>query len=190
MYRHELYTKKLNKAGVKISCSSRRNLKFLSRNTGTSARTRISKCNIQTIGMGPPKDPTETLPDVEYPLRDKTITVTQCGRICVGRRKINFSRVFAGQSVGVRQVDDRIWMVSFMDYDLGYFDDESNCVEAGENPFGAKVLPMSSVQSVTYVSGQDLVVVLGGASPTIGNSLNLTKSLNSRSPIRSTRLRN
>jgi len=81
-------------------------------------------------------------------------------------------------------------MVSFMDYDLGYFDDESNCVEAGENPFGAKVLPMSSVQSVTYVSGQDLVVVLGGASPTIGNSLNLTKSLNSRSPIRSTRLRN
>jgi putative transposase len=85
------------------------------------------------------------LPEVEYPLHDKTITVTECGRICVDSRKINFSRVFAGQSVGIRQVEDKIWLVSFMDYDLGYFDEETNRVEPGENPFGAKVLPMSSV---------------------------------------------
>jgi len=31
----------------------------------------------------------------------------------------------AGQSVGVSQVGDRIWLVSFMQYDLGYFDDET-----------------------------------------------------------------
>ena len=68
---------------------------------------------------------------------------TQCGRICMDRRKINFSQVFAGQKVGVRQVDDKIWLVSFMNYDLGYFDEESNRVEPGANPFGAKVLPMS-----------------------------------------------
>jgi putative transposase len=85
------------------------------------------------------------LPDVDYPLHDKTVTVTQCGRICVGRRKINFSQVFAGQLVGITQVDDKIWMVTFMDYDLGYFDEESNRVEPGVNPFGAKVLPMSPV---------------------------------------------
>lgn len=80
--------------------------------------------------------------DVEYPLHDKTITVTRCGRICVSGRKINFSRVFAGQDIGIRQVDDRIWLVSFMDYDIGYFDEEKDSVEPGENPFGVKVLPM------------------------------------------------
>lgn len=85
------------------------------------------------------------LPDVEYPLHDRSITVTACGRICMNRRKINFSQVFAGQTVGVKQVEDNIWLVSFMDYDLGYFDEETNRVEPGENPFGSKVLPMSSV---------------------------------------------
>ncbi|MDZ4663232.1 MAG: IS481 family transposase [Pseudomonadota bacterium] len=87
----------------------------------------------------------EGLPDVEYPMHDKTLTVTDCGRICLDGRKINFSRVFAGQNVGIKQVDDRIWLVSFMNYDLGYFDEEAARVEPGENPFGAKVLPMSSV---------------------------------------------
>jgi hypothetical protein len=28
----------------------------------------------------------------------------------------------AGQAVGVKEVDDGIWLVSFMDYDLGYVD--------------------------------------------------------------------
>jgi putative transposase len=31
-----------------------------------------------------------------------------------------------------------------MQYDLGYFDDEAIRVEPINNPFGAKVLPMSS----------------------------------------------
>lgn len=86
----------------------------------------------------------EGLPDLEYPLHDRTIVVTNCGRICMNRRKINFSRVFAGHPVGVRQVDDRIWLVSFMNYDLGFFDEESDRVEPGQNPFAEKVLPMSS----------------------------------------------
>lgn len=41
--------------------------------------------------------------------------VTTCGRICYKRKKINLSQVFAGQTVGVKQVDDRIWLASFMD---------------------------------------------------------------------------
>jgi putative transposase len=59
-------------------------------------------------------------------------------------RKINLSTVFAGQNVGVKQVSDRIWLVSFMDYDLGFFDDETSRLEPATNPFGVKVLPMSS----------------------------------------------
>ena len=31
-----------------------------------------------------------------YPFHDRTITVTRCGRLCFGRRKINLSTVFAG----------------------------------------------------------------------------------------------
>ena len=73
----------------------------------------------------------------------RTATVTRCGRICWKRRKINLSVVFAGQNVGVRQVSDRIWLVSFMDYDLGYFDDETCRLDPIENPFSPKVLPMS-----------------------------------------------
>jgi putative transposase len=83
------------------------------------------------------------LPDIDYPLHDKTIVVTRCGRICLGKKKINFSTVFAGQAVGIKEVHDDIWLVSFMDYDLGYFDLETRVLEPLENPFGPKVLPMS-----------------------------------------------
>ena len=59
--------------------------------------------------------------------------------------KINLSLVFAGQNVGIKQVSDRIWLVTFMDYDLGYFDDETCRLEPLENPFGPKVLPMTPI---------------------------------------------
>ena len=83
------------------------------------------------------------LDDLTYPFHDRTVTVTRCGRLCFGRRKINLSQVFAGQNVGVTQVGDRVWLVTFMDYDLGYFDDETCRLEPIDNPFGPKVLPMS-----------------------------------------------
>jgi transposase InsO family protein len=81
----------------------------------------------------------------EYPFHDRAIQVTQCGRICIGRRKINLSTVFGGQYVGIREVADQVWLVSFMEYDLGFFDQDENRVEpVGQNPFAPKVLPMSS----------------------------------------------
>jgi putative transposase len=87
--------------------------------------------------------PYRGLPELDYPYADFSVVVTHCGRLCFARRKINLSHVFAGQRVGITQVDDRIWRVSFMDYDLGYFDDETCRVEPIKNPFGPKVLPMS-----------------------------------------------
>ncbi len=83
------------------------------------------------------------LEDLDYPFHDHTHLVTRCGRICFGNRKINLSTVFAGQKVGVKQLSDQVWLVSFMHYDLGFFDNETCRVEGAENPFGAKVLPMS-----------------------------------------------
>lgn len=51
----------------------------------------------------------------------------------------NFSQAFARQKVGVKQVEEKIWLVSFMRYDLGFFDHETSRSESAENPFGAKV---------------------------------------------------
>jgi hypothetical protein len=63
---------------------------------------------------------------LEYSLGiSPTATVTNCGRVCFKNRKVNLSQVFAGQNVGVKQVNDRVWLVTFMQYDLGYFDDET-----------------------------------------------------------------
>jgi putative transposase len=84
------------------------------------------------------------LEELTYPYHDATITVTRCGRICFQRHKVNLSVVFAGQNVGVLQVGEHVWLVTFMQYDLGYFDDETCRVEPIENPFGPKVLPMCS----------------------------------------------
>jgi len=104
----------------------------------------------QALGMRVPADLYVRSPrlyrgleDLTYPFHDRTVTVTRCGRVCFNRRKINLSQVFAGQNVGVTQVGDRIWLVTFMDYDLGYFDDETCRLEPIDNPFGPKVLPMS-----------------------------------------------
>lgn len=93
----------------------------------------------------PSPRPYRGLTELDYPFHDRTITVTQCGRLCMDRHKINLSTVFAGQNVGVRQVSDKIWLVTFMDYDLGFFDDETCRLEPVVNPFEAKVLPMSPV---------------------------------------------
>ena len=84
-------------------------------------------------------------PDLEYPFHDRTITVTRCGRICMGPLKINLSQAFVGQRVGVKQVEDKIWLVSFMRYDLGFFDHETCRIESAANPFAAKLF--------THVSG-------------------------------------
>jgi putative transposase len=73
--------------------------------------------------------------------------VTSCGRICFNRQKINLSTIFAGQSVGIKQVSDDIWLVSFMDYDLGYFDHETWRLEPTANPFGPKMLFPASAET-------------------------------------------
>lgn len=82
---------------------------------------------------------------VLYPLHDRVVDVTHCGRICIGKKKIHLSQAFAGQSVGLRQIDEPIWLVSFMNYDLGFFDTISSRFEPCANPFGAKLLPLSPV---------------------------------------------
>jgi transposase InsO family protein len=87
--------------------------------------------------------PYQGIPQPHYPFHDKTVLVTSCGRLCLHRKKINLSTCLAGQAVGVKEVDNGIWLVSFMDYDLGYIDLEEKTLQPLENPFGPKLSPMS-----------------------------------------------
>jgi len=91
----------------------------------------------------PSPRPYAGLPELRYPFHDREIIITACGRICLHRKKINFSTVFAGQTVGIKEVDDAVWLVSFMHYDLGYFDLEQRTLQPLDNPFGPGLSPMS-----------------------------------------------
>src|ERR1700757_209915 len=88
------------------------------------------------------------LPDLTYPFHDRDVVVTACGRLCLHRKKINISTVLAGQKLGIKEVDDGIWLVSFMHYDLGYFDLEQKTLQPLDNPFGPKK-PVTDVSATT-----------------------------------------
>ena len=51
--------------------------------------------------------------------------------------------MLAGQKLGIKEVDDGIWLVSFLDYDLGYVDLEQKTLQPLDNPFGPRLSPMS-----------------------------------------------
>jgi transposase InsO family protein len=91
----------------------------------------------------PANKPYKGLPDLSYPLHDREILVTSCGRICMHRKRVNLSTVLAGQRVGIKEIDDGIWIVSFMQYDLGYIDLEQKTLQPIDNPFGSRLSPMS-----------------------------------------------
>ena len=66
------------------------------------------------------------------------------GRNGLVKRKISLSKFFAHQIVGIREVDNQIWPVSYLDFDLGFFDQDEGRVEPAPNPFAPeKVLTMS-----------------------------------------------
>ncbi len=87
--------------------------------------------------------PYRGLPELSYPLHDREVVVTACGRICMYRKRINLSTVLAGQRVGIKEVDEGIWIVSFMHYDLGYIDLEQKTLQPLNTPIGARFSPMS-----------------------------------------------
>ena len=83
------------------------------------------------------------LPELSYPLHDREVLVTACGRICMHRKRVNVSTVMAGQKLGIKEVDEGIWIVSFMHYDLGFIDLEQKTLQPLDNPFGTRLSPMS-----------------------------------------------
>jgi len=78
---------------------------------------------------------------IPYPSHDRDVLVTACGRICIFRKKINVSSVLAGQRLGIKEVHEGIWLVSFIDDDLGYIDLEQRTLQPVDNPFGPRLSP-------------------------------------------------
>lgn len=83
--------------------------------------------------------PYQGLPDLTYPGFDKTLLITNCGRVCLNDLKIHISKALANQPVGLKQIDNGIWQVDFMSYTLGYFDAESRSFAPNDDPFGFRL---------------------------------------------------
>lgn len=80
------------------------------------------------------------LTDITYPGYDRALLITNCGRICIGRKlKVHISKAFANQPVGLKQVDAGTWQVDFMSYTLGYFDEMSRTFSPNDDPFGLRL---------------------------------------------------
>lgn len=83
----------------------------------------------------------EGVKEITYPDCERSILVSNCGRVCLKKGKIHVSRAFANQPVGLEEVDDNIWSVHFMDYEIGYFDEFSRKFAPKLDPFRIKLDP-------------------------------------------------
>ena len=113
----------------------------------------------------PSTRPYQGLPDIDYPFHDKVVVVTNCGRICFGRKRLTSAPSSPARRSASRKGHDDIWLESFMDYDLGYFDLETNSlrsVSRGYSTNGRACLQMvpqilrSSKSSNSYFQDQSL----------------------------------
>jgi hypothetical protein len=94
------------------------------------------------------------LPELACLFHDHTIHVTNCGLIRLYRKKINLSTVFSGQAVGIKEVEERIWLVSFMEYDLGHIALEERTLQPPYNHFGPRCYPCSRYDLLPMCPGR------------------------------------
>jgi putative transposase len=79
------------------------------------------------------------LTDLTYPGYDQTRLLSSCGKLCFNNLKINISRAFANQPVGLKQLDTGLWQLDFMSNTLGFFDVESRKFSPADDPFGLRL---------------------------------------------------
>lgn len=73
------------------------------------------------------------LEEPEYPLHDRACHVFGCGHVYLGPGcTVYLSKSLAGEKVGLREVDSRRWLVTFLDKDLGVIDEQSRRLEPQE----------------------------------------------------------
>src|ERR1035441_5072427 len=73
--------------------------------------------------------------------------------------------VDSSRSGGIKEVDEGIWLVSFMHYDLGYFDLEQKTLQPLDNPFGTRLSPCLRYDLLPMSPGRTYGIVAGRARP-------------------------
>ena len=87
------------------------------------------------------------LPELSYPTHDDTLRVSRYGqlRLC-GQKQVRLSAALAREYVGVRELDDGRWLVTFANIDLGYVGPGRSFTPLTSHPPEAnKLLPMYPV---------------------------------------------
>jgi transposase InsO family protein len=87
------------------------------------------------------------LPELTYPTHDDVVRVSRYGQIRLARhRQVHLTVALADEYVGVRELDDGRWLVSFANLDLGYVGSGRSFTPITSHPPEAtKVLPMCPV---------------------------------------------
>jgi hypothetical protein len=85
------------------------------------------------------------LDELRYPFHDQTITVTLLREDLLQGPEGESQPGLCGPERRRDADRDRAWLVTFMQYDLGYFDDETCRLEPIENPFGPKVVTHDAI---------------------------------------------
>lgn len=82
----------------------------------------------------------DVVPDLSYPLHDESRVVMKCGHIFLWKRSektIFISSALAGERVGLRELADDQWLVTFAEIDLGVIDRRSQKfrpIDANDEP--------------------------------------------------------
>ena len=70
-----------------------------------------------------PRKLAEAQIEPQYPLHDRVVTVSSSGSISLPRRRqVYLGAALAGQPIGLRELDDGRWRVTFMQLELGHVD--------------------------------------------------------------------
>jgi transposase InsO family protein len=87
------------------------------------------------------------LPELAYPTHDDVLTVSRHGDIYLARQgQMRLTPALAGQHVGVRELDDGRWLVTYANIDLGHFGRGKGFTPITSTPPEAiEVLPMYPV---------------------------------------------
>ena len=101
------------------------------------------KCPVDLF-KEPKREFIDYLPELNYPEHDLTRYIGKNGNLRFKNGKSIFiSKSFKGENLGLTEISDGLWKVSFMTYDIGFFDEEEFRLSEVDNPFIKKVLPMS-----------------------------------------------
>ena len=85
------------------------------------------------------------LEPLQYPKADQTCFVRSGGTILLPNHKILYvGEIFMDENLGITKIDEDVWKLQFMDFELAYFNLEDPKLEIAANPFLIKSLGTSN----------------------------------------------